>query len=81
MEWSQKQHLGMSYVLNTHHRRCDRDKLIMMFLTTETSRLNGTVACDESKTLVRYYWKHIKPSKEFSLFYFISFFAIKSDVS
>ena len=34
----------MSYVLNTHHRRCDRDKLIMMFLTTETSCLNGSAA-------------------------------------
>ena len=55
MEWSQKQHLGMSYVQNIHHRRCDRDKLIMMFLTTETPRLNGTAANDESKTYVRFY--------------------------
>ena len=50
MERSQKQYPGMCYVLNTHHRRCDRDKLIMMFLATETSRLNGTAAYDESKT-------------------------------
>ena len=80
-EWSQKQNPSMSYVLNTYHRRCDRDKLIMMFLTTETSRLYGTAAYDESKTQVRYYQQNIKPSKEFTLFYFISFFAIRSDIS
>ena len=73
MEWSHKQHLGMCYVLNTHHRRCDREKLIRMFLTTETSRLNGTVACDESKTYVRYYLKNIKPSKEFTSFILFHF--------
>ena len=36
MAWSQKQHPNMSYILNTHHRRCDSDKLMMVFLTTET---------------------------------------------
>ena len=50
MERSQKQYPRMSYVLNTHHRRCDRDKLIMMFPAAETPRLNGTAAYDESKT-------------------------------
>ena len=50
MEWSQKQHPSLSFVLNTHYRRCNRNKLIMMFLTRETSRLNDTAAYDESKT-------------------------------
>ena len=61
----------MSYVQNTHHRRCDRDKPIMMFLImTETSPLNGTAPYDESKKLVRYYQQNIKPSTQFTSFYF-----------
>ena len=37
MEWNPKQHPSMYYVLDTHHRRCDGDMIILMSPTTETS--------------------------------------------
>ena len=69
---------SMYYILSTHNRRCDRNIIILMLLTTETSHLNGTAAYDESKAKVRYYQQNIKLSKEFARLYF---FAIRSDVS
>ena len=49
MELSQKLHPSMYYVLNTHHRLCDRNVIMLMLLSTETSHLNGTAAYDECK--------------------------------
>ena len=50
MEWNPEQHPSMDYVLNTHHRRCDSDMIILMLSTTETSYLNRTAAYGEIKT-------------------------------
>ena len=50
MEWNPEQHPSMYYDLNTHHRRCDSDMIMLMLSTTETPYLNGTAAYDESKT-------------------------------
>ena len=50
MEWNPEHHPSMYHVLNTHHRRCDSDMIILMLKTTETSYLSGTAAYDESKT-------------------------------
>ena len=44
MEWSPKQHPRMYYFLNTCHRRCNRDMIILVLLTTETSHMYGTAA-------------------------------------
>ena len=68
MEWNAEQHSSMYYVLNTHHRRCDSDMIILMLSTTETSYLNGTAAYDESKTLIRYDQQNLEASNELYFF-------------
>ena len=75
MEWSPKQHARMYYILNTHHRRCDRD---MMILMTETSRLNGTVAYDEGKRRSDIINKISNHQRIHPL---LCIFAIRSDIS
>ena len=50
MKQNPKQHPSMYYDANTQNRRRNSDMIVLIFPSTETSHLDGTVACDESKT-------------------------------
>ena len=50
MKWNPKQHPSMYNDANTQNHRRNSDMIILIFPSTETSHLDGTVAYDERKT-------------------------------
>ena len=46
LKWNPKQHPSMYYDANIQNRRRKSDMIILMFPSTETSHLDGTVAYD-----------------------------------
>ena len=50
LKWNPKQHPSMYYDANTQNRRRNSDVIILIFPSTETAHLGGTVAYDDRKT-------------------------------